>query len=515
MKNLFKKKHVKSDLEKLLDTVLYTFPKTGDTWTVAEATQGALVLGSPGSGKTSAVCSSLIYAMCKQGYGGLIPCVKSDMYGDIMKIIKATGRENDVIHFNEQSSLSFSPIEYELFNPRPGFGEVINIVNNLTMIIEVGMNYSSGGEGRSEEKFWTQAVSRFMNRCIHLLRLAGEPVTIQNMRRVMIHTFSPEDVLRYNAIWKKLRDDDLSEEEKEAIWKEYEEWCEENYFLYVFTKANTANLNKKDVETMKLVAEYFMVLRPKITEKTLAIIDETFLGSLAEPFLDGILKSHFSQGVSEELKPEKTFEEGKIIICDFPVKRAGISGIMANSIMSLAFKRVMETRTAEQEDNPKPAFLYVDEYQNLVAPQYDTAFQATARSALAMTIYATQNLNGLIGAMGRTMALDKAKSLAGNLGTKFFCANDSFDTNDFGSKMIGNHMANLSSLAVKEGASGSISYSQRHLPKVDTDQFTMLRTGRAENDYKVDAIVFKAGKKWRSGRNYLVAEFDQNFYKKK
>ena len=57
-----------------------------------------------------------------------------------------------------------------------------------------------------------------------------------------------------------------------------------------------------------------------------------------------------------------------------------------------------------------------------------------------MTMYATQNLGNLYDGYGK----EKANSLLGNLGTKFFCQNGEFETNEWASKASGRKSSSAS-----------------------------------------------------------------------
>ena len=59
----------------------------------------------------------------------------------------------------------------------------------------------------------------------------------------------------------------------------------------------------------------------------------------------------------------------------------------------------------------------------------------------------------------------------------------------------------------------SKSKNQQFHYRVTPDHFTTLKTGRLSNNNIVEAIVFKAGKRWISKgneRNFALIEFDQN-----
>lgn len=415
------------------------------------------------------------------------------------------------IHFNADSPYTFSPIEYELTRYGKGGKEISNITNLIIMLSVLVNNYKSGGSGgKSEDKFWAQSMERLVNRAILLLLLAKQPVTFFTIRKVIVDSFTEEESSKYGDVWNTLLDTNTSDERKKEAYAQYQTWANSNFFLNAFDKANSRkDLSGEELFQMELVGDYFIKEFPKLSEKTKSIILETFHG-VVEPFNYGILKSHFSEGVSEELLPENTYQKGTIINCGFSVKEFGLSAVLANGIMKHSFMTAMERRKINsEEDNGNPVFLWNDEYQNTCNPLYDPLFQATSRSSRVATVYITQTLNSIIGVMSSDNPENKAKSLIANLGLKVFCANSDYDTNEFAANMIGKHFIDKNSVSFDHQKNANHSYSQEYHYKISPDHFSLLKTGSPSNNYKVESILFKAGKQWSDGKNYLEGSFDQ------
>ena len=115
-------------------------------------------------------------------------------------------------------------------------------------------------------------------------------------------------------------------------------------------------------------------------EKTRAIVEESIFG-LIEPFMSGILKQHFTKGVSPELHPEETYKKGKIIIVNMPVKEYLIAGVFAQAIYKKLWQEAIERRNVKRD--PLPVFMWVDEAQYFLNEQ-DARFQTTATRILGM-----------------------------------------------------------------------------------------------------------------------------------
>ena len=308
-----------------------------------------------------------------------------------------------------------------------------------------------------------------------------------------------------------LGDKDAGDREKDMVMLDLRKWAKDNYCLRCLIDARTRiNLSASEKESNRLVQNYFLREFAFLAERTRSIILESFLG-LIQPFESGILKAQFSGGISDDLWPELSYEENKIIVLDFPIKEHLISGIYAQGIYKFIFQQAMERRNIAEEENPVPCFLWVDESHFFVNPEYDNLFQSTARSALVCTVYLTQNLNNYIAAMGTHNPIARTKSLMGNLATKIFHANGDHDTNSFASEMIGSEFREMASIHRETIAPGSATLSEQVFPKIFPHEFASLaQGGRAENGFKTEAVIFKSPGKWSNGNSYIKVKFDQN-----
>ena len=135
---------------------------------------------------------------------------------------------------------------------------------------------------------------------------------------------------------------------------------------------------------------------------------------------------------------------------------------------------------------------------------------STAGGSLIANIFVTQNIDNIIMSMGGQNAEAKARSLCGNLSTKIFCANGNFTTNKWASDMIGSHFIDTKSTSINFETGSKQSFNQHYHPKVPIDHFTMLKTGRKENKFCVEAVVFQTGKTWLMGQNFEQISFMQD-----
>jgi len=455
-----------------------------DWWTIRDAVRGTQIFGGIGSGKSSGSGKTIAKSFLRKGFGGLVLCAKPDEKEQWIDYANETGRRNDLIIFGENSPHQFNPLQYEMKRGGKGAGEIFNLTNLFMEIYKMGNRFSGGGGGGESERYWENALRRCLNRMIQLLSLAGEDISIRNMRRLLSSTPLEHEV---ESLGEK------SEEELRA-------WGESNYSIGCIIEAGNRIETEEQEEEYTLISDYFLREFATLPEKTRPTIMESFLG-LAEPFTSGILKKHFSSDTN--IYPEQT-HEGKIIVLDFPVKEYLASGVYAQGIFKLLWQQATERRNVKT--HPNPVFLWVDEAQ-LFLSDYDQIFQTTARSSRACTVFISQNISNYYVSIGGQRPEARADSLLGNLSTKIFHANNDTVTNEWAAKTIGKAFRNVESISIGKFESMGIS-NQFHW-QVEPREFSVLKSGGKANEFKVQGIITIAGREWSNGRNFIKKSFNQ------
>jgi hypothetical protein len=436
--------------------------------------------------KVQVVARPLPKHFSKMALGGVVLCAKPDERANWERMAEELGRSNDLVVFQEDSAFEFNPLQYEMTREGKGAGEIFNLTNLFMEIYKMGNRFSGSGGAGESERYWDNALKRCINRMIQLLQLANEEVSVRNMRRLLSSAPLEHEVEK------------LSEMDENEIG----EWGESNYCVGCIIEAGEKADTPEYEEEYTLISDYFLREFATLPEKTRPTIVESFLG-LAEPFTSGILKKHFSEGTSPEIRPEET-HKGKIVILDFPVKEYLQAGVYAQGIYKYLWQQATERRNPHQD--LLPVFLWVDESQ-LFLSDYDQIFQTTARSSKACTVYISQNISNYYTAIGGSNPIPKVDSLLGNLGTKIFHSNNDSVTNEWAAKTIGKAFMNVTSINVgKHSSSGS---SQQLHYQVEPRIFTTLKSGGVENNLKVEGVVSVAGKKWSDDLNYRIVPFDQ------
>jgi len=501
-----------------------------DKWTVGDAMRGVAIFGGTGSGKTSGSGRTLALKYLKEGWGGLVLCVKTDEADLWEEYCKEAHRSNDMIRFKNGSILEggkikkqlmvFNPIDYELKRAGEGAGDPQNITNIFMNIYRMGNRIAGGGDNR-EERFWDVALKRCISRVVELLILAKEDLSFENMRRVLVSCKELEPI--------EIEDIKKGTKETYDLNKLFKYACNEaingsdqydyrgNYCFDCLLSAYL-KIDKKDpakTQAFNLVHAYFLHEFGSLGGRVRSTISESFMG-LAEPFLSGLLFRHFA-GVTN-LFPEVTFTERKIIVLDFSVKEFLDAGIVAQSIYKMMFQQAVERR--EVKKYPTPVFLWADESQMFVNP-YDQIFLTTARSKRVATVFLTQNIPNFLSVMGSGMeAKAKVDSLLGNLSTKIFHNNMDAETNEYASRLIGNALLPIMSTGKQKGElamSGSVSEGVSYIirPQVFPKEFISLKAGgdqpKEEDKFMVEGFVVMSGRSWEDGESFKLVRFDQNY----
>lgn len=502
----------KDKIYELLNKTLFTWPQhASDKFTIGDSFEGVQIFGATGSGKTSGSGKHIAKSFLKNGYGGLVLCAKPSERNSWEAYIKKAGREKDMVIFSPGRG-SFNPIAYEQKRFGKGAGETLNITNLIMSLNNLARNFMAGEGGEnSSEKFWDNAVQRAISRMIDLLSLAGEDLTIMNMREVLVNALTRENAEQFFQINNIINDSKSGEADINIAVEKLQFLQKDNYCLRCLLKAiERDDLSKAQDNSRRLVQSYFFKEFALLSERTKSIVTEQFLGLIA-PFETGLLQEQFSSDISDNLWPELAYEEGKIIILDFPVKEHLIAGVYAQGIYKFIFQQAMERRDTDKEENPRPCFLWVDESHLFTNPVYDALFQSTARSSLCATVLLTQGINSYYASMGSSRGEARAKSLLMNLTTKVFHASNDHDTNTYASDMIGQDFREMTSIQRKHTEIGQATLAEHLFPKIFPHELAMLeKGGDKSNGFKAEALIFKSpARGWSTKETYLKCKFAQ------
>jgi hypothetical protein len=233
----------------------------------------------------------------------------------------------------------------------------------------------------------------------------------------------------------------------------------------------------------------------------------------------GVLRSLLCNGTT--VTPEMVLD-GKIIVMGMPIHEWNDVGQLFQTIWKLSFMRAMGRRDVRL--NSRPVFLYSDEAQKFIIPHHDPAFQATCRAQRVAVVLLSQNIAGYVANLASgDKGKAEADALLACLNTHVFHNNGDSGTNEWAANRIGkcyqyliNTHENPSEsdiLSVMAGnGSSSMSSSTNQVMDFDLQpaEFSRLRTGGPENNWVVDAIMFRANALFKStGKTWLPITMSQ------
>jgi hypothetical protein len=403
-------------------------------------------------------------------------------------------RSEDLVIFSPTEPYRFNVLDDELQRPGAGAGLTENILQLFMTIAEIASRGSGGGQGRDDEGYWRRSLQQLLRNAIDLLILATNRVSVPDLYRVVVGAATSYDQAG-DAQWRA----------KSFTWK-----C--------LQKADAASKTGYQAHDFQLVADYFLLEFPGLSEKTRSIILSTFT-SMVDVLNRGILRELFS--TTTNLTPQDALQ-GRVIVVDLPVKEYAEIGTFAAVLWKYSFQRAIERRDVQK--NPRPCFLFVDESQ-LFTTQFDAMFQTTARSSRCCTVYLTQNINNYFTAYQGESGQAQVKSLLGNLGTHVVHAIGDSDTANYIAELIGRRRIMMANgnfshapthpvddwFGTSSGAGqASSGFSEIFEFALQPSELTRMRTGGPANKFLVDALVWRGGQPFRTtGKPYLWTAFSQ------
>ena len=462
-----------------------------EPFTLEDACKGVQVWGMTGSGKSSGSGKLLALSYLEAGFGGLVLCAKPGEADTWREYCRLAGRSDDLIVFAPSAPWRFNFLDYELQRPGAGAGLTENLVQLFLTVAEIA-GRGAGSGGQENEGYWQRSLQQLLRNAIDLLVAATGRVSVSDLYRLIISAPTGFEQID-SAAWKA----------KSFCWD-----C--------LLRGDAAKKDGYREYDFSVVADYFLVEYPGLSEKTRSIIVSTFT-SMADGFNRGVLRELF--GTATNVTPDDCLT-GKVVVVDLPVKEFAEIGQFAATVWKYQFQRAVERRDVRA--NPRPCFLFADE-AHLFTTKFDALFQTTARSARCCTVYLTQNLNNYLVAYSGESGQAQAKSLLGNLTTHVVHALADTDTAQFVADLIGRskqwfHNGNVThqpyhpiddAMGVSRSQSSG-GYSESFEFEVQPAELARMATGGPATGFRVGGLVWRGGHPFPStGRSYLWTSFNQ------
>jgi hypothetical protein len=457
---------------------------------------GVFITGMTGSSKSTSSAKHLARSLVRLGCGGLILSVKNER-AMWEQLCREENREGDLVTFDAQGNWRFDPIAFEVERKGPGAGQVENVVHLLSRLVDFTSRDRSQG-GRDNEPYWRNACLRLLRNGVGALILARGSVSVLDLYRLVIGAGQSLDDVRS------------------------EQWRASSFCFRTLAEAEGRALNASERADLEIIADYWLVEFPALSEKTRSVIVSQFTAT-CDCLLRGTIRGMFCNG--SNITPQAA-EDGRLILVDLSLKEYGVTGLYANLLWKAAFQRSIERRNLHE--NPRPVFLWADEGHFLLQPE-DSLFQSTCRSSRCASILITQNIANLDVALGSGDAgRAEAESLLSNFGTLVFHCNNCQRTNTLAAELIGRERALMASGSVNhatddqltallgldwlgQNGSASAGFSEQLQYIVEQSVFTRLRSGGPGNRWLADTIIIKSGETFRStGTTWLPVTFKQD-----
>ena len=398
-----------------------------DQWKIKDSYEGVLILGAPGSGKTSGSGNLFAENFVGAGFGGLVLTAKPGEAQRWLDLCERCGRGGDAIVINADGP-SLNILAYESQRPSVGLGLANNLVGLFRILIETVSRSSSQS---TNDEFWKNATDQLMRSLFEVFILAGETLTLDGLQQFL--NYAPQKPLANPE----------------------QDWLQMPVFGSILSRASQTNTPKEE-RVYERVLGYWTRDFPRFPDRARSSIILGFSG-MAD-ILGG-------RGIHELVCSETTLTpeailDGNIVIVDLPIKDFCQGGLLVQAAWKHLFQTMVERRAVADTDahrypmfqwdhkiegpvehrpmpgsgdRRRPVFLWEDEGQFFFSP-HDINFQATARESRVAHVVISQNLHNFFQLGHNHHAVEGVFSL---MNTQVFHANGDHDTNQWASAKIG------------------------------------------------------------------------------
>lgn len=468
----------------LLDRPLFNWSPR-DPFTITDLLRGLIIIGGPGSGKTSGSGHIIgkALAACRM-IGGLILASKPEDREFWQGIFQRAGRLKDLLIFGPSSPLRCNFIGFILQSG----GDTRDVTHAIMNIGEI-VQKNSGGT-KSEEAFWRREKERMIYNAVEIVAMATADAQAPDLQEFINSAAlspdklgSPEFKKTFHYKCLKLAHDHV----RTAI--------ERNDFDLAF----------------KYWKDEYPAMADKMRSSTLAEV----MGTL-HVFNSGLVRELVS--TTTNVSPA-ALDHGKWLFIDAPISSFGATG----AFLLGGWKHISQwhlLRRKAQEDTPV-AVIWADEYQKVANGNGgDASFLAESRSHRATVVALTQSIHSLYSRI-REGGEHETDSLLTCFYTKIAHAVGDAKTAQYFGSLIGRRLVTRVNTSTSPGdgnvydalfgtrkVSASTSQSIENVLE-NTEFMQNLRTGGRANGYMVDGIVVRSAQPFSNGEAYLKCSFSQ------
>lgn len=443
---------------------------------------GVLILGRPGSGKTSGSGMMLGRSIAGDTLSSmLILCAKPEDAAMWQRIYREKNRE--LLVFEPGGKLRCNMLE---FIQRMG-GDTREIVSFILTASEALRGESNQGSGEYGN-FFQDEERRYLHHAVEILRQAGVGVSAPTLQRFISGAAISGEQLASEA------------------WRE-------DFHNQCLRAAASRQKNGKEQHDFELARDAWVKEWPVMATRTRSCV---LAGMLNKLF-------YFNSGIARELLSTSMncspldLLNGKSILVNCPACEHGDSG----ALISTAWKYLVQKTILSREFKPGDFYnvIWADEAWQ-VTTSFDQHFAATSRSHGGAMVYLVQSRDSFYSALKGEDGKHFANTLIGMFHHKIFHALGSAEDAEYASSLLGQHRESLFSASAHPSEDifdavwgrGQVhgSFSESYQPVVQPNVFMNgLRCGGRENKGLVDAIVIRSGEPFHSGENFIFTCFQQ------
>lgn len=449
---------------------------------------GIAAFGSIGSGKTYGLILPAMRQLfaykandSQRRLSGIVLEVKGDLCGQLQRILKECGREQDYVEVSLDGDIRYNPLN----NSLDAYAQAFNIATIITSIW-----------GKGKEPFWMQSYTDLVRYVILLHRLQSGYVTLVDLFRTVISAGRLEEMLievgsrfsqvSYIGIAESIYKDCESslsslgfERNKDAglylaVWsRDLEEWLAGNlparFGAYTRKAYDLAQRDRFD-SVQYWYWEHWKFFRTEV--KTSIIQGIVVFLSLFEtdPDVRRVFcppkelyegRSCASDPKGRVLPPfEDLIESGKVVGLKFPVALNPALARTIGTMMKIDYQRAVLLRIPKMDMEPekhwRPTVFLCDEYQNFATvggdnPTGDDRFLSLSRQPKCIPIVASQSLSSLNDALPN----EGVKTLLQAFRTKVFLTTSDPPTARYASELCGKADRTRISYTVSESSANA------------------------------------------------------------
>ena len=451
-----------------------------DSFCLRNACETVAILGELGAAKSTASAAAFLLSYLKIQMGGIVCCVKPGERERIEEYARMAGRADSLIVVSPATKWRCNLLQYVL--RRPGIvGSRVEAVVELLMTIAEASNRDQQ-QGGGNQQFFDKALRQLLRSGVQVCISARHSFTTAELHEVISSMpQTPEQV--HDEGWQK----------SSACYR-------------MVSEADELAMPDRERQDFELSAKYLFRDYPHLPPDTRGSVYATY-GVLMDVLLRGQMADLFD--TSTNFIPELTFS-GAIIILDLPTKVYGQSGVLLQQAFLHLWQMACEQRDVKK--NPRPVFMYVDEFQELVN-SYTPRFLATSRSARVAPILISQNRPNYLAALGGEQGRHLVDAFLGNIATKVFHANGDPETNRWASETISDEVQTRFNFNRGRGGDGhgSGGGGESVGRKVLPSDFTTLQKGGEQSGFLSEAIVYQTGARFaaNNGEPWMRVAFKQ------